>query len=69
MNYKRLPIPEIEQQLRASDADPFYIPVQCGGLFAIHRKWWDEIKGYDPHLAIWGAEQYEMSFKVIVLFF
>ncbi|XP_027759271.1 polypeptide N-acetylgalactosaminyltransferase-like 6, partial [Empidonax traillii] len=63
MYYKRIPIPPELQ--RADPSDPFESPVMAGGLFAVNRKWFWELGGYDPGLEIWGGEQYEISFKVL----
>ncbi|KAM4050813.1 polypeptide N-acetylgalactosaminyltransferase-like 6 [Anomaloglossus baeobatrachus] len=62
MYYKRIPIPPELQ--RTDPSDPFESPVMAGGLFAVDRKWFWELGGYDPGLEIWGGEQYEISFKV-----
>ncbi|XP_068186961.1 polypeptide N-acetylgalactosaminyltransferase 10-like [Antennarius striatus] len=62
MYYKRIPIPP---QLQKGDpSEPFESPVMAGGLFAVDRKWFWELGGYDTGLEIWGGEQYEISFKV-----
>ncbi|XP_041947390.1 polypeptide N-acetylgalactosaminyltransferase 10 isoform X2 [Alosa sapidissima] len=62
MYYKRIPIPS---KLQNSDtSEPFESPVMAGGLFAVDRKWFWELGGYDTGLEIWGGEQYEISFKV-----
>nr|XP_009296677.3 polypeptide N-acetylgalactosaminyltransferase 10-like [Danio rerio] len=62
MYYKRIPIPA--QLAKPDPSEPFDSPVMAGGLFAVDRKWFWELGGYDTGLEIWGGEQYEISFKV-----
>ncbi|XP_037604285.1 polypeptide N-acetylgalactosaminyltransferase 10-like [Sebastes umbrosus] len=62
MYYKRIPIPSELQ--KGDPSEPFESPVMAGGLFAVDRKWFWELGGYDTGLEIWGGEQYEISFKV-----
>ncbi|XP_035211865.1 polypeptide N-acetylgalactosaminyltransferase 16-like isoform X2 [Stegodyphus dumicola] len=48
----------------ASDPTKIFIsPVIPGGLFLIRRTWFYELGGLDKGMAIWGAENIEMSIK------
>ncbi|KAI8514162.1 Polypeptide N-acetylgalactosaminyltransferase 12 [Branchiostoma belcheri] len=43
---------------------PVRSPMLLGGLFAIDRKFFNDIGMYDPGLEYWGGEHFEISFKV-----
>ena len=61
----RLPIVSCKHVLM-----PIGFPLSCrsptmpGGLFAVDRKYFFEIGGYDPGMEIWGGENLELSFRV-----
>ncbi|KAI6237627.1 Polypeptide N-acetylgalactosaminyltransferase [Aphelenchoides besseyi] len=66
--YKETEISSEEKKRRKFNSEPFRSPTHAGGLFAIEKKWFEELGYYDPGLQIWGGEQYELSFKVDFLF-
>ncbi|CAK9300062.1 unnamed protein product [Gordionus sp. m RMFG-2023] len=58
------PIPEREKNRRKSAIDPLYSPTMAGGLFSIHRGYFEKIGTYDAAMDIWGGENLELSFRI-----
>ena len=60
------PIPDRVRRKMKSPNDPYPSPTHAGGLLAADRKYFFEIGGYDDDMEVWGGENLELSFRVII---
>ncbi|KAL4222490.1 Polypeptide N-acetylgalactosaminyltransferase 4 [Mactra antiquata] len=59
-----IPIQQFDQLRRTSDIDVIRSPAFAGGIFAIQRKYFHNIGGYDAGMNLWGGENIEMSLRI-----
>ncbi|KAJ8688396.1 hypothetical protein QAD02_024191 [Eretmocerus hayati] len=64
MLYKENELPPKEARSRKHNSMPYNSPTHAGGLFAINRKYFLSLGGYDEGLLVWGGENFELSFKI-----
>jgi len=49
-----------------SPADTYPSPTMAGGLLAANREYFFKIGGYDDGMEVWGGENLELSFRVMI---
>ena len=59
-------VPERERKLHKFTAEPVATPTMAGGLFSVNRNFFEKLGTYDSGFDIWGGENLELSFKVIL---
>ncbi|XP_046339106.2 N-acetylgalactosaminyltransferase 7-like [Haliotis rufescens] len=64
LRYKEQAVSPTEQARKwKHNSEPYGTPTHAGGLFAVTRKHFFDIGGYDESLLVWGAEGFQLSFK------
>ncbi|XP_066301967.1 polypeptide N-acetylgalactosaminyltransferase 13-like [Branchiostoma lanceolatum] len=63
MHFRWNTVPDYEMARRKTEKAPIRSPTMAGGLFSIHKMFFEELGQYDPGLEIWGGENLELSFK------
>ncbi|KAF5403250.1 Polypeptide N-acetylgalactosaminyltransferase [Paragonimus heterotremus] len=59
--------PERDRNRPGAPYSPINTPTIAGGLFSIHRGFFEHLGLYDQQMEIWGGENLELSFKARVL--
>lgn len=67
LNFRWYRVPQREMDRRNGDRTaPLRTPTMAGGLFSIDKEYFYELGSYDEGMDIWGGENLEMSFRVII---
>ncbi|XP_051785340.1 polypeptide N-acetylgalactosaminyltransferase 11 isoform X2 [Erpetoichthys calabaricus] len=64
LHFKWDPVPLSELNGPGGPVAPIRSPTMAGGLFAMNRKYFDELGQYDGGMDIWGGENLEISFRI-----
>ncbi|XP_033495197.2 polypeptide N-acetylgalactosaminyltransferase 11 [Epinephelus lanceolatus] len=64
LHFKWDPVPPAELNGPEGAAGPIRSPTMAGGLFAMNRKYFNELGQYDAGMDIWGGENLEISFRI-----
>ncbi|KAL8445541.1 hypothetical protein Emed_005543 [Eimeria media] len=56
-----------EENRNKEEGEPIESPIMPGGIFAISREWWNTLGGYDEGLRLYAGEEFELSFKYVLL--
>ncbi|XP_053198073.1 polypeptide N-acetylgalactosaminyltransferase 11 [Scomber japonicus] len=64
LHFKWDPVPPAQLQGPEGAIAPIRSPTMAGGLFAMNRKYFNELGQYDAGMDIWGGENLEISFRI-----
>uniref|UniRef100_A0A1A8G991 Polypeptide N-acetylgalactosaminyltransferase n=1 Tax=Nothobranchius korthausae TaxID=1143690 RepID=A0A1A8G991_9TELE len=64
LHFKWDPVPSSDLNGPQGPSGPIRSPTMAGGLFAMNRKFFDELGQYDAGMDIWGGENLEISFRI-----